>query len=49
VRENLDEVTSSFLELGVRLFPVSAATGEGIPALLDEIALRLWGNASEEP
>jgi GTP-binding protein len=49
VRENLDEVTSSFLELGVRLFPVSAATGEGIPALLDEIARRLWGNASEEP
>jgi GTP-binding protein len=49
VRENLGQVASSFAELGVRLFPVSAATGEGIPALLDEIARRLWGNASEEP
>jgi GTPase len=49
VRENLEQVTSSFAELGVRLFPVSAATGEGIPALLDEIARHLWGSPSEEP
>lgn len=44
VRENLGKVTTMFQELGVGLFPVSAATGEGIPALLDEIAGRLWGD-----
>lgn len=44
VRENLGKVTAMFQELGVGLFPVSAATGEGIPALLDEIAGRLWGD-----
>lgn len=47
VRENLENVVSRFAELGVRLFPVSAVTGEGIPALLDEIAGRLWGASDE--
>ncbi|MBP1768966.1 MAG: obgE [Candidatus Aminicenantes bacterium] len=47
VRENLETVVGRFAELGVRLFPVSAVTGEGIPALLDEIAARLWGAPDE--
>jgi hypothetical protein len=25
------------------VFPISSATGEGVEALLDEIARRLWG------
>jgi GTP-binding protein len=49
VREKLVELNPVFNELGVRLYPVSAVTGEGIPALLDEIARRLWGAPSEEP
>ena len=48
VRENLTEVTRRLEELGLRPFPVSAATGEGIPALLDEIALLLWGESGKE-
>lgn len=47
VRENLASVIALFKGLGVRVFPVSTATGEGIPALLDEIAGRLWGAAGE--
>ncbi|NMC73464.1 MAG: GTPase ObgE, partial [Geobacteraceae bacterium] len=46
VRDALLELTPVFAGLGVTLFPVSAATGEGIPDLLDEIAGRLWGPAS---
>jgi GTP-binding protein len=47
VRENLKSVAARFAKLGVRLFPISAATGEGIPELLDEIAGRLWGAPAE--
>jgi GTPase len=47
VRENLAAVHAYFSEKGITLFPVSAATGEGIPVLLDEIAGRLWGPDSE--
>lgn len=48
VRENLPKVASWFEERGIPLFPISAATGEGIPPLLDEIARTLWGKAEEE-
>jgi GTP-binding protein len=48
VRENLPRVLPWFAERGLTVFPVSAATGEGIPALLDEIARCLWGKAEEE-
>ncbi|MBI1921480.1 MAG: GTPase ObgE [Geobacter sp.] len=44
-RENLPNVLPWFEERGIRVFPVSAATGEGIPPLLDEIARHLWGGA----
>ncbi len=47
VREGLEELTPVFAGLGIRLFPVSAATGEGIPALLDEIARRLWAGSDD--
>jgi GTPase len=48
VRERLPEVAAWFTGQGLQVFPVSAATGDGIPALLDEIARYLWGKAEEE-
>jgi GTP-binding protein len=48
VRENLPQVLPWFAERGLAVFPISAATGEGIPPLLDEIARNLWGKAEEE-
>jgi GTPase len=47
VRENLAEVLPYFQKLGVKVFPISAATGEGIPELLDDIAFNLWGKPDE--
>jgi GTP-binding protein len=44
VQALLPEITPYFEKLGLKVFPVSAATGEGIPALLDEIALLLWSD-----
>lgn len=46
-REQLSGITSWFAERGIKVFPISSATGEGIEALLDEIARRLWGKAEE--
>ena len=40
-RERLDETAAFFRGKGVRIFPVSAATGEGIRELLQEIWKRL--------
>ncbi|BEH11730.1 MULTISPECIES: GTPase ObgE [Geobacter] len=48
VRENLPAVLPWFRERGLAVFPLSAATGEGIPPLLDEIARSLWGKDEEE-
>ncbi len=48
VQENLPQVLPWFTERGLKVFPISAATGEGIPPLLDEIARNLWGKAEEE-
>jgi len=42
VQALLPEVTPYFDRLGLKVFPISAATGEGIPALLDEIAATIW-------
>jgi GTP-binding protein len=47
VRENLTEVVRRLKELGLRTFPISAATGEGTSQLLDEIARHLWGEREE--
>jgi GTP-binding protein len=48
VRENLPEVLPWFEERGIRVFPISAATGEGIEPLLDEVARNIWGQAEVE-
>jgi GTP-binding protein len=48
VKENLAKILPYFEEKGLKVFPISAATGAGIPELLDEIARNLWGNAEEE-
>ncbi len=42
VQALLPEVIPYFTNLGLKVFPISAATGEGIPALLDEIAKVIW-------
>jgi len=47
VRENLAEVLPYFQEKGIKVFPISAATGEGISELLDDIAFNLWGKPDE--
>lgn len=47
-REKLAEVTAWFEAKGVKVFPISSATGEGVGELLDEIARRLWGKVEEE-
>lgn len=47
-REELAGITAWFEGRGVKVFPISSATGEGIEALLDEIARRLWGTAEVE-
>ena len=47
VRENLKEILPYFEERGIKVFPISAATGEGIAELLDDIALNLWGEPDE--
>ncbi len=48
VKENLPLVLPWFSAQGIQVFPISAATGEGLPPLLDEIARELWGKESEE-
>jgi GTPase len=47
VRENLAEILPYFEAKGIKVFPISAATGEGIPELLDDIAFNLWGQPDE--
>jgi GTPase len=42
VQALLPEIVPYFEQLGLKVFPISAATGEGIPALLDEIAKVIW-------
>ena len=44
-RKELPEMKAWFEGRGIKVFPISSATGEGIEALLDEIARRLWGNS----
>ncbi len=42
VQALIPEITPYFEKLGLKVFPVSAVTGEGIPPLLDEIARKIW-------
>ncbi|MDD2366604.1 MAG: GTPase ObgE [Desulfuromonadaceae bacterium] len=46
-REQLPALKAWFESKGVKVFPVSSATGEGIERLLDEIARCLWGKPEE--
>ena len=46
-REELTAIQTWFEEQGVKVFPISSATGEGVDVLLDEIARRLWGKPEE--
>lgn len=46
-REALPELKAWFEAQGVTVFPISSATGEGVEALLDEIAKRLWTKVEE--
>jgi len=47
-REHLKEAESWFKERNIAVYPISSATGEGIEALLDAIAQRLWSPPREE-
>lgn len=47
VRDLLPAIEPWFAERGLTIFPISAATGEGVEALLDEIARRLWGDSAD--
>ena len=47
-RERLEEAKAWFEEQGVTVYPISSATGEGVEALLDAIAERLWSAPKEE-
>lgn len=47
-RECLPEIVAWFSGQGIKTFPISSATGEGVSDLLDEIARRLWGRVEEE-
>jgi GTP-binding protein len=44
VQALIPEITPYFEKLGLKVFPVSAATGEGIPVLLDELARKIWAD-----
>jgi len=46
-REALPALKAWFEGKGVKVFPISSATGEGVDFLLDEIARCLWGPAEE--
>jgi GTPase len=48
VKENLPQVLPWFTERSLKVFPISTVTGEGIQALLDEIARNLWGEPATE-
>lgn len=47
-REHLEQATAWFKERKIVVYPISSATGEGVEALLDAIAQRLWSPPQEE-
>ena len=46
-QQELPGIKAWFEQQGIKVFPISSATGEGVETLLDEIARRLWGKAEE--
>jgi len=47
-REQLEQAAAWFKQRGIAVYPISSATGEGVEALLDAIAQRLWSAPQEE-
>ena len=47
-REKLPSIKAWFKKRQIKVFPISSATGEGIPELLDEMARQLFGGIEEE-
>jgi len=47
-RERLAGIRKWFEGRNITVFPISSATGEGVEALLDEIARRLWAGRDRE-
>ncbi|MFZ5470197.1 MAG: GTPase ObgE [Myxococcota bacterium] len=48
-RANLAKLTAAMKRKKKKVFPVSAATGEGVGVLLDEVAKVLWARPSPRP
>jgi len=46
-RERLPDFTAAMGRKGLQVFPISAATGEGVGPLLDAVARVLWGRPQE--
>lgn len=46
-RENLPMALEWFRGRGIAVYPISSATGEGLPELLDAVAAQLWGGKPE--
>ncbi|MCI0454882.1 MAG: GTPase ObgE [Candidatus Dadabacteria bacterium] len=42
-REKLEEIKAYFKKLGIKVFPTSSATGEGLKKLIEEVGKRLEG------
>jgi GTP-binding protein len=42
-REKLEEIKAYFKKLGIKVFPISSATGEGVNKLINEVVRRLEG------
>ena len=42
VKDRLPEILPYFTSRDIRVFPISAVTGEGVETLIDEIAGKLW-------
>jgi len=47
-REQLAGIRAWFEGRNITVFPISSATGEGVEALLDEIARRLWADRDKD-
>jgi len=47
-QQELPTIKAWFEDKKIKVFPISSATGEGVEALLDEIARRLWSAPVEE-
>ena len=42
-RKKIEEIKNYFKKLGIKVFPISSATGEGIKELIEEVGKNLEG------